>query len=411
MSEETVQTEEVRLNQDAITTLITDKQPNFTRLPPTTALAPDHSPTGLFNNTSYNATSSSNTASAPPPRRRETLNRHLQHQEMQRRQSIKELQLKDKAKAARASRSSRQSVVVTKDGGGTAGMGRTQAEAASKLLSSVRTMSISQNFRNAQKMLLEIQKESKSGSEHATDDDFSDEDEFSDVDDDVDIFHVDSEEEGGEQRRGGEQGGEDDSNMSFMQLMRQQSGQHASFSETTMVNPCTGERSLLRQQTSGPATSNQYYLYADMMNEAESIELLSQGTGSSSDAVRTGVLGSLSSKQDERREQRKWKETKEDEQKLFEKNLETNKECIDAVVRMFRLKAEVSPSNNSKSYQEMSNNMWSKHLEHNKQRGLRGGGGRGGAKVKLDAEEVKMLSLLRLQETKEDSWSSYRMLS
>jgi hypothetical protein len=112
-----------------------------------------------------------------------------------------------------------------------------------------------------------------------------------------------------------------------------------------------------------------------MMNEAESIELLSK----SSEAMRTGILGSLSSKQDRRVEQGRWKETKAEEKALFAKNIEHNKECIDEVVQMYRLKSQLEPSlESTKRRQQDLSSMWSAHLAKTKEAEGGGGGGGGG---------------------------------
>ena len=406
-SEDTVQTEEVRINQDSIQTLISDSQPQCTRLPPPDPRdEPDHTPTGLF--------TSDSDKKPLPLRRSQTLNKHVQQHVTQRQQTIKNFQEKEKANAARSARVARQSVVLMENGGGTAGMGAEQRK-ASDFFSSVRTMSICTNFRNAQKLLLELQRNADKSGHQSLSDDSSDEEFSDDEEDNGDNENIPGNNEEDEDRervrfkeRASSFEHEDiggNVNLRLMQQIRRQSEQqhnHFFRSQTEAgVDPRTGQYcTFLRQQsTCGPATDENFILYADMMNEAESIELLSNKQDISSDKVRNAVLGSLSSKQDVRREQRKWKETKADEVNVYHKNLEKHKDCIDEVVRMVRLKGECSSPLKEKSQQDVSSRMWNLHMEERKK-----------SINKIDPSqsrilssvEVKMLSRLRLYETPED---------
>jgi hypothetical protein len=369
-----VKTEVVRINREAIEKLIADKQTSFSRLPPPEEQEPDHSPTGLFAAPAPAAAASGRRTQMG--RKRATLNHHLHQQATHRREMIKQQKKDEESIKFDPSRASRQSVVILQDGRGT------DSESSKHLLAAVRTTNINTNFRNAQKLLVAMHKKENVLLEEEE----SESDESSD-----------EEEEEGEE--GAEEGEED---LSFMEVMRSKAQQKRQLLAKTITHPEEEEQAptQLRKQSSSDSRNN-FYLYADMMNEAESIELLSKTCDTQSE-VKAGLLGSLSSKQDRRREQGKWRESKANEVSQFKKNIEESREYIDEVVRMYNLRATMSPTVAASSQQDFSR-LWSDHIDRKEQKGMKNEARNNGKR--LDFSEKKILSLLRTQETKQDAYS------
>ena len=375
-----VKTEGVRIDEDAIHTVIGNSNPSFTRLPPPEDSKHDATPTGLFDSARRNSTTG----------RKCTLNQQLTQQSVLRRQST----LHNDGAASRAGRNpfyESRKIFFVKNSGDNDSSESAWESSRRKMLSAVRTSSICENFRNAQKLMREIHKISFDGGANVNEDNETSNDE-DEQEEEEDEDHFDWSEV--ERDSFSVESGDEDTKGSFMRLLHLKSVELRQPLQDKIINTKSGQEEI--ENEDDEPSDNAFFLYADMMNEEESMELLSK----SSNAVRAGVLGSLSSQAEEKQKQGKWKETKAEEQLLFARNIRRNKEYIDEVVRMYNLRAQVSPTVVSSKGKDFCT-LWQEHLEK-----VRAGEyteiNKGKNSSQLSCQDRKVMSLLRTQEVKED---------
>jgi hypothetical protein len=376
-----VKVESVSTNEAAISKVITATQPTCTRLPPPAPIKePDFNPTGLFTPTAGGTSGGSSTsdsgssAAAPrraPRKRRESLNRSLQ-EHMSTTRLQKQVSLPDPTKLPiMAALEEHEDGCSEKSGEGAEldldlnlkGGDDTEHETNKNNLAAMRTSNICTNFRNAQRLLvpqlsrklsqkLTPRQRSRSkggGSIDIQEDDLVGSDSDSDSGDSF-CTEADMDEEDNE-----DSVSKYGSRLDFIEIGMQKKSSEILKQKTMTVNP--------NEKSVKPRKNSNFYLYADMMNEMESIELLSK----SSPIVREGVMSSLTSKRDAQREQGKWKETKEEEEDKYKKNIETNKKYIDDLVRMSQLSSQ-SPRRFSRGQSQdlSSGSTWEEILAKNK---------------------------------------------
>lgn len=355
-----VKIEDVKVDKNFIMKVISEKQISCSQLPPAVPSEPDLSPSGLFE-----------IAPTKQPQlhkslRRQTLNRQI----LQKKETG---QKKPSENLSDRPRGARQSVVITSDGRGTACLGKSHSETSSKLLAAVRTSNISTNFRNAQALLFAMRNKENGQlntmmeelSEEDDDDDFSE-----GLEGVVDIF---SEGDGSDDQ--------DDVVGSFMERMAEERLRKFSDAKSSDGNPLHS-----------PIGSENFHLYTDMMTEAESVEILRKGSA----GQRSAVMGALSVRRDKLLEQGKWKETKSDERKQFQKNLDKNKEYIDEVIRMYNLRAQ---NESEKPVHNDFSIRWKEVLEKNRKNLSNDSIMR---QRSISSPEQKILAMLKTQEVKQD---------
>mmetsp|Transcript_37324 Transcript_37324/g.69524 ORF Transcript_37324/g.69524 Transcript_37324/m.69524 type:complete len:856 (+) Transcript_37324:176-2743(+) len=347
-----VKVEEVKVAQADITKIVASSQISFSRLPPPEAPAPDLSPCGLF-------ASTEKPSNSLPRQRRQSLNKQILLKKDTGKNKIGELPTQVEVP-------SRQSLVEERRG--------TASQTSNKVLAAVRTSNLSLNFRNAESLMFALRKKNNGQIDSMLE-------ELSDEDDDD--FSEDDEDEDDEDL-GGLPGGDGQEVGNFIERMALERLQ--SVGEITDDN----ESSPLKT----PASPEKFHLYADMMTEAESVEMLKKGSANQ----RLVVMDALSAKKDRMLERGRWKETKLDEKKQFEKNLEKNKEYVDEVIRMFNLRAQLEdskPKTNDFSIR------WKEVMEKNRS-GLRNESMK---QNNLGSPEKKILSMLKHREIKQDRTS------
>jgi hypothetical protein len=375
-----IKTEDVKIDEANIQKIMMNKHVSYTRLPPPAAVSePDHTPTGLFSDVQNKKTQKSR-------QRRTTLNHHIMHPRKEVDQTCPLQPVK---------KGGRESVVITTDGRGTASLGSTQSQTSKNLLSAVRTTNLSTNFRNAQALLYAIRK--KNGQLDTKNEDSLLEEEEEEYDEDEEEEFTDDESE--ESMYSNE-----DVDFCFMEMMQAQKQQRSPKFHPADVNDREDEKTVY-----DPAVMKNYSLYADMMNEAESIDLLRRG----SVVVKRGVMASLTAKKDKRRELGKWKETKAEEQKVYEENIKKNEAYINEVIRMYHLREQMNPAENmdnatSKKTPLESRDFsirWQEVLAKNKE-------GRKNeimtVQKDINASEKKILTMLKVHEIKQDTVSLHR---
>ena len=366
-----VRTETVRIERMDITKVISEKQPSFSRLPPPSK-HPDRTPSGLFSRN-----------------RRETLNRNLRRGMMTRQDKLR------RETGALFGSDGQPGHSPTDCRDEHLRQSQSQSRASRRVLAAVRTTNICLNFRNAQRLLVpmlskqssEASPSTRSGScsfEEENDWDVSEFDSVAEGDEELD--QVEPEEQAGEHL--GEEEEEEEENASELFQLSLKNTSKEILKKTVFHDP--------HEKLQKESSKANYFLYADMMSEEESIDLLSS-ENSSVNAMREGVLDSLTTKRDLEQEQALWRDSKEAEWKLFEKSIEKNKDYIDEVVRMSNLKGQMLPSEEaSHDYTIRWGESAVKNREVSKQSRKHDSVG---------AEEERVLRMLKLQETKQDKRS------